>query len=84
MTYVALASLAIVAFLVWHNGRERATHDKTILDLISSNEAERQLLLDRIENPGTVTAPSRTIEPPTPEPDEIERMRLAYESEQAA
>lgn len=85
MIYLALAELAVIASLVWFIGHRTQQEAQTILDLISSQEAERQLLLDRIERPGTVVAPTNSNAQPQPqEPDEIERMRLAYESEMTA
>lgn len=81
MIYLAVAQLALIAGLLLFIGWREDIHARTILDLISSSEAERQLLLDRIERPGTVVAPSvQATLPETAAPaDEIELLRRAYE-----
>jgi len=54
MIYVALLELVVIGVLVWINARERAVHDRALLDLMVSQGMERAQLLNRLANPQAV------------------------------
>lgn len=51
MIYLAAAQLMLIAGLVWFIGRREQAHAQTLVDVMSAQDAERQLLLDRVQRP---------------------------------
>lgn len=81
MIYLAAAELTAIFALVLLIGLREDRHAATILELIRAHDDERQVLLDRIERPGTVVAPAVQATVPAPDVpvDEYELLKRAYE-----
>lgn len=74
--YLALCELVIIAGLVWFVGRRESQHAATLVELMQAQDAERQLLLNRIQRPEILpVGRPRTSESAEPDPSDLAQYR---------